>query len=166
VTRAISAGYLTWHAFPFNSELERHDAGALAAGVGSCHALDARFGLPPKATLSQRDVPGTTRAALAPLLAAGVRAISIGVNGASTPPFVPRAFRWRDVASGAEMPTLVHPYGYGDIQFEDAVIIPGFSHALVFAWRGDNQGPPENVAEILGDFASVRATFPGAAGSG
>jgi hypothetical protein len=162
VTRAISAGYLTWHAFPFNSELGLHDADALAAGVGSCHALDDRFGLPRKATLSQRDVPGTTRAALAPLAAAGVRAVSIGVNGASTPPFAPRAFLWRDTASGVELPTLLHPYGYGGIGFEDAVVLPGFEHALVFAWRGDNAGPPDSVAEIEADFSTVRTTFPGA----
>ena len=163
VTRSIHAGYLTWHAFPFNSELELHSAGALAAGVASCHALDDKFGVPRKATLSQRDVPGTTRAAIAPLLAQGVSTISIGVNGASTPPFVPRAFLWNDTASGASMPTLVHPYGYGGIEYEDAVIVPGLDHALVFAWRGDNQGPPDSVAEIEADFASVRQTFPGAA---
>ena len=163
VERAITAGYLTWHAFPFNSELELHSAAALAAGVGSCHALDARFALPRKTVLSQRDVPGTTRAALAPLAAAGVRAISIGVNGASTPPFVPRAFLWRDEASGTALPTFVHPYGYGGTDTEDAVLIPGLPHALVFAWRGDNAGPPESVAEIEGDFAGVRSRWPGAA---
>ena len=47
---------------------------------------------------------------------------------------------WKDTTSGLSLPTLIHPYGYGDIQREDAVIVPGLSHALVFAWRGDNQG--------------------------
>jgi hypothetical protein len=128
-------------------------------------------------------------------LANNVTVFSNGVNGASTPPFVPRAFMWKDTTSGQSLPTLIHPYGYGDIQLEDAVIVPGLSHALVFAWRGDNQGkfnilvcrfntfcylltlsispfisyssftligPPNNVAEIASDYATVQKNFPGA----
>ena len=117
----------------------------LAAGVGLCHALDDRFGLPRKRTVSQRDVPGTTRSAIPTLHKAGIAAFSNGVNGASTPPFVPRAFVWRDPASNMSLPTLIHPYGYGGESYEDAVIVPGLAHALVFAWRGDNAGPPESV---------------------
>ena len=94
---------------------------------------------------SQRDVPGTTRSALPILAAAGVRAVSVGVNGASTPPDVPRAFVWVDPVSGISLPALWHPYGYGGNAFEDAVIIPGLSTALVMDWRGDNAGPPANV---------------------
>jgi hypothetical protein len=54
----------------------------LAAGVGLCHALDDRFGLPRKRTVSQRDVPGTTRSAIPTLQKAGIAAFSNGVNGA------------------------------------------------------------------------------------
>jgi hypothetical protein len=159
VTTSITRGFLTWHAFPFNSEAEAHTAGAFALGVGMAHALDDKFGFPRKATMSQRDVPGTTRAVVPALAALNVTAFSIGVNGASTPPFVPRAFVWSDAESGASMPMFVHPYGYGDYSFEGAVILPGLSHAMVFAWRGDNQGPPASVSEIVNDFASIRKSL-------
>lgn len=163
MTDTINRDWINWHAFPFNSELELHDAGILAAGVNMCHALDDRFGKARKATLSQRDVPGTTRAAIGPLLDSNVTTISIGVNGASTPPFVPRAFIWRDTATGRQIPTLLHPFGYGGITYEDAIILPGLSHTLVVDWRGDNMGPPDNVGEIVSDFEAIRNAFPGAA---
>lgn len=44
----------------------------------------------------------------------------------------------------------------------DTVIVPNFDHALVYGWRGDNSGPPESVDEVLGNFQTVRAMFPGA----
>jgi hypothetical protein len=77
--------------------------------------LDDAFEVPRKHVFSQRDVPGLTRAALRPLADAGVRAISVGVNGASAPPAVPRAFVWRDEASATDMLTFYHPLGYGGI---------------------------------------------------
>jgi len=163
LTLAISKGFLTWHAFPFNSEAELHSSWLLRAGLASCHALDARFGLPPKATMSQRDVPGTTRGVVPLLASAGVRAFSIGANGASTPPFVPRAFVWRDAASGATLPTMVHPYGYGGLADEDAVRVPGLGHVLVTEWEGDNQGPPGAVSDIAADWAGLEKLYPGAA---
>eukprot|EP01045_Picozoa_sp_COSAG04_P002845 COSAG04_NODE_108_length_25934_cov_13.184014_26_plen_60_part_00 len=52
----------------------------IRAGVNITHALDKRFGLPPKQTLSQRDVPGISRAAVPLLNNAGVQHISIGVH--------------------------------------------------------------------------------------
>ena len=42
------------------------------------------------APLMQRDVPGMTRAAVPVLAAAGVKALSSGVNGFSAPPGVPK----------------------------------------------------------------------------
>jgi hypothetical protein len=162
VEESIRNGWLTWHAFPFNSEYELHGAGLVAAGVARCHALDSRFGFARKATASQRDVPGTTRSAIPALLAAGVTAFSNGVNGDSTPPFVPRVFLWNDTASGFALPTMIHPYGYGGIGAEDAVVAPGMAHAMVFAWRGDNAGPPDTLDEIAGNLRGAQAAFPGA----
>ena len=162
LTLAINKGFITWHAFPFNSEYELYSPTMLSASIARCHSLDDFFGQPRKATASQRDVPGTTRSAIPALLSSGVTVFSNGVNGASTPPFVPRAFVWSDATSGKTLPTLIHPYGYGGIDFEDAVIVPGLSHALVFAWRGDNQGPPDSINEIASDFASVQKTWPNA----
>lgn len=126
------------------------------------HSLDARFGLSPKSTMSQRDVPGTTRSLIPGLLRANVRAYTGGVNVYSAPPFVPRAFVWSDLASNTSIPAMVHPYNYGGISYSDAVVIPGFSHAIVFDWRGDNAGPPQSVDEVKGNYATVQAAFPGA----
>ena len=161
-TDAVKRGYITWHAFPFNGELELGDASLLAAGVSLTHSLDAQFGLPPKATYSQRDVPGVTRAALPTLWQAGVRALSIGVNGNSMPAVAPRAFVWEDVASGTRMPVLLHPGGYGGIGAEEVIVLPGLEHAMVYSWRGDNSGPPTSVSDVTSDWAKVAALFPGA----
>ena len=161
-TRAVAAGYITWHAFPFNGEPELMYRDLFLAAVNLTHALDDRFGLPHKATMSQRDVPGLTRAVVPALRAAGVRALSVGVNPWSTPPVVPRACVWRDAASGAELPAFWHPGSYGGIGITDAVVLPGLAHAVVFDWRGDNAGPPLSVAEVVGDWATIAAEFPGA----
>lgn len=69
-------------------------------GVRLTHDLDAKFGKPPKKTISQRDVPGMTRSAIPILLSANITAISIGANGGSTPANVPKAFIWHDPVSG------------------------------------------------------------------
>jgi hypothetical protein len=34
-----------------------------------------------------------------------------------------------------------HPRGYGGISLDEAVIVPGLTHALVVDWNGDNAGP-------------------------
>ena len=44
----------------------------------------------------------------------------------------------------------------------DTVVIPGLDQALVYAWRDDNAGPPESVAEVVGNYAQVEQMFPGA----
>lgn len=80
---AIAAGDITWHAFPHNAELEAGNAAVIAAGLRMTHALDASLGLPPKTVLSQRDVPGLSRAMIPLLKKAGIHAVSVGVNGAS-----------------------------------------------------------------------------------
>lgn len=73
------------------------------AGLNLTHKLDDRFGLAPKTTLSQRDVPGITRSTLPILSAAGVDYISIGTNnGPYKPVSLPNAFRWRESLGGAE----------------------------------------------------------------
>ena len=84
-----------------------------------------RSGQRRKTVLSQRDVPGISRAVLPVLAANGVRAVTVGVNGASTPPNVPRIYNWQDPVSGVTMLAMTHPGGYGGIALEDAVIVPG-----------------------------------------
>lgn len=55
-------------------------------GVLMTHELDAQFGLAKKQVMSQRDVPGTTRAVIPLLVSHGVRGLTIGCNGGSAPP--------------------------------------------------------------------------------
>lgn len=96
---AVAAGDITWHAFPHNAELAVMDPSLVEAGLALTWALDKRFNVSPKQTLSQRDVPGLTRALVPLLKRAGVRSISIGANDGSTPPDVPAAFLWKDLAT-------------------------------------------------------------------
>lgn len=87
---AIKSGDITWHAFPHNAQLEIMEPALIEAGLALTWTLDQKFGLPRKATLSQRDVPGITRAVIPLLANAGVTAISIGANDGSTPPDLPK----------------------------------------------------------------------------
>jgi hypothetical protein len=75
--------------------------------------------------MTQRDVPGATRGIVPLLEANGVRAYAGGVNTASLPPDVPRAFVWRDMPSGKEILAMVHPHGYGGIDVSDCVVVDG-----------------------------------------
>lgn len=48
----VRAGGIHWHAMPFNGQVEMFDKGLLQSAVRLSHDLDARFGLPPKTTMS------------------------------------------------------------------------------------------------------------------
>ena len=62
---------------PHNAQVEAFDADLLQFAVRHTHeALDGAFHLPQKRTMSQRDVPGLTRAAVPLLWEQGVRALS------------------------------------------------------------------------------------------
>jgi len=159
-TKAVKAGYITWHAFPFNGELELADESMIDFGVKMTWELDDAFGQTRKTVLSQRDVPGTTLAAIPILLRAGVKAISIGANGGVRPAAVPRVFMWHDTLSNTSIPTLYHQGGYGGIAVEDIVFVPGSPHGLALDWRGDNAGPPDSVEEVLNDWATMRSELP------
>ena len=119
-----------------------------------------------KTVMSQRDVPGLSRAALPILKAAGIRAISVGVNGGSTPPNVPKVFIWNDDDSGTAMRTMYLQGGYGGIAIFpglfDYTAAPGLKHVMVVDWRGDNAGPPPTPADVEQHFAQIRKEFPGA----
>lgn len=160
---AVRAGHIRWHAYPFNAQPEVFDASLFAFGVDLTHALDRRYGLPAKRVMSQRDVPGMTRAVLRHLAARGVRGISVGVNEASAPPVVPRLFRWRDgnASGAAEVYAMWHPGGYGGLARSDCVTLDGLPHALCINVRGDNRGPPR-PDEVRANYATLRREFPGA----
>ncbi|CAE7856399.1 unnamed protein product, partial [Symbiodinium sp. KB8] len=132
------------------------------------HDLDKELGVPNKTTISQRDVPGFTRAAIPLFNQRGIDTFSLGINGGSGPANVPPAFTWHDAASDTHLNMLVHYAGYGGFRhpplFPDFVpiIIPGSQHAFIVDWRGDNAGPPTSPQELIDDFAQIQSQFPGA----
>ena len=148
-------------AFPHNAELENTSPTMLQLGLEATQALDASVGAPRKRSLSQRDVPGMPRSAIPLLKKEGVELITVGVNGASMYPRVPKLFRWRDPISAEEVLAMWHPRGYGGYTVGEAVTLAGFEEALVTAWNGDNQGVYD-AHEYIAIFEQVQAEFPNA----
>ena len=64
---AVKRGDITWHAFPFNAEPELADDTLIDFGIQLAHDLNVKFNKTPTTVMSQRDVPGLTRA-IVPLL--------------------------------------------------------------------------------------------------
>lgn len=176
---AILSGYITWHAGPMNMEYEMIDQSMAEFAIQLSIDLDKRFGISRKyRTVSQRDVPGTTKAVIPILEKMGVAALSIGVNGATVPASVPQVlpnsppvFMWK--SGNSSMLTFYHPDGYpnqygsapwmpGGLSRKDCAIVPGLDTALCFAFRSDNAGPPSNYTEVLTVYEIVRSQFRGA----
>ena len=135
----------------------------LTFGIELTHDLDAQFGRAPSTVVSTRDVTGMPRSALPILAKAGVTAVSEGMNGRIQPYNVPPAFVWRDEASSTDMLALWHWSGYGKLTDPGAALrLPGSSHALVYAWRGDNAGPPPTAADAKATLSNASAFFPNA----
>ncbi|KAK9837747.1 hypothetical protein WJX74_004142 [Apatococcus lobatus] len=163
---AIRRGWITWHAFPYNGQMEMFDSSLLQFAVQLVHDLDAEFDLPPKHTLSQRDVPGMTRSALPWLTKLGIDVLSFGVNGGSAPPGVPhnQPFIWRDEQTSSEVLAFWHPGGYSGVPVdskEECVHAAGMQDVLCMSWKQDNAGPPD-ANEVRDIFKRVREGFPGA----
>lgn len=51
----LREGYIYWHAYPFNGELELHDTFVLDAALNLTFSLDDRFGVPHKQVGSEND---------------------------------------------------------------------------------------------------------------
>lgn len=138
---AIERGDIVWHALPFTMHSELADDSLFRYGLSLSKELDKRFH---KKTIAAKltDVPGHTRAIIAPLADAGIKLLHIGINPASAMPDVPPIFRWRDTA-GKEI-LVVYQAQYGDaIDLGDT--------EYVIEMTGDNIGPhlPAAVKRIL-----------------
>ena len=151
---AIRAGDIAWHALPFTWQTELMDRSLIAGGVGLSKALDRRF---QRTTTGAKmtDVPGHTRAIVAPLAGQGVKFLDIGVNSASTPPDVPPLFLWKD-AAGNSLIVMYHHREYGGV-----VKIPGSDLAVDVEVADDNAGP-HPVEAIHRIYADLRRQFPAA----
>eukprot|EP01028_Stygiella_incarcerata_P006800 TRINITY_DN276_c0_g2_i6.p2 TRINITY_DN276_c0_g2~~TRINITY_DN276_c0_g2_i6.p2 ORF type:complete len:816 (+),score=194.97 TRINITY_DN276_c0_g2_i6:533-2980(+) len=158
--QTVQKGDIVWHAFPFNGEAELIDSELFKSALGISKSLSDELNVTASKTMSQRDVPGLSRSVIPLLRENGVTAISIGVNTASAPPAVARAFVWKDPLSGTDIIGTLHPGGYGGIKKSDCIEIEGMNDILCTAFRGDNAGPPD-VEEVLGDIALLEAEFLG-----
>ncbi len=150
---AIARGHIAWHALPFTWQSEMLDPSMIQGSISIARALDSRFGTHTTGA-KMTDVPGHTRGLIAPLAAAGVTFLDIGVNDASTTADLPPFFQWRNRA-GQSLNVLYHP-GYGTVQQ-----LPGTDLAIAIVVRDDNAGPhtPDEVASLHTNLAKQ---FPGA----
>ena len=155
-TQAIAAHDIVWPAFPHNAEIATGDASLLQFGIRLSNDLATRFNASAPKVLSTRDVPGMPRASLGILKAAGVTALSEGMNGRMVPVNVPPSFVWKSLDNKTTMPTLWHWHGYGQLgEPGNPIRIPGSDDALCYCWRGDNAGPPLTAFEVLNNALSI-----------
>ncbi|XP_041367668.1 uncharacterized protein LOC121382209 [Gigantopelta aegis] len=169
---AVHRGDITWHAGPMNMQFEMIDTSLVEMAIQLGLDLDKHFGIQRSyRTLSQRDVPGMSQALLPVFAKLGVAAVSVGVNGATAPPAVPKIFHWK--FQNVSLIGMWTPWGYPNnpgsdpahpegLSKENCITFPGLTHALCFAFRTDNTGPPESVQEVLSYYEILRVQFPNA----
>lgn len=166
---AIKSGYVAMHAGAMNMQYGMMNSETVVASVQLAQQIYRQLGMDytPR-VLSLRDVPGLTRNSLVALAYAGVKAVSVGVNPSTSPPAVPRLFKWEGDLSVLGM---WHKGGYpfnpgmtltdaGGLSYNDCLIIPEQQTALVFAFRTDNTGPPVSLSEIEENFNVLQEEFP------
>ncbi|KAH3758229.1 glycoside hydrolase [Pelomyxa schiedti] len=161
VLRTIASGNITWGALPFTAEVELFDPSLLAEALEYNHRLDAISGHTSSIVLNQRDVPMLTRSAIPILNSKGIRAISIGVNGATPPAALSSPFVWRDPNSGGEVIVFIHPGGYGGFTLSDLVTVEGWPYALATVWKSDNDGP-HSAADVIGIYKDIQFRYQNA----
>eukprot|EP00892_Ulva_mutabilis_P005410 jgi/Ulvmu1/3240/UM150_0013.1 len=181
--QAVTDGHISWTAFPHNAQMELMDEETILGALQMTHDLDHMCGVPVKTVISQRDVPGMTRAVLPVITELWwgpvVRAVSVGVNSASAPPDVPlnTPFVWREEATDSQLIAFWHAGGYGGETVYKGHTLPltpagdcvrtparasGSRDILCFSWRADNKGPFEDPKDVMLIFEAARAAFPGA----
>jgi hypothetical protein len=173
---AIAQGDIVWHAATFNVEYENaFNEEMIDVQFQLSRDLADELGVPRPQTVSLRDVPGTTRALVPILVRNNITAISIGVNGGSPAPAMPNPGIWHDPASNTEVLYLQtgqgqgypnnpgpDPVNCGGMCKSSCVTFEGLSHALCWAFRTDNSGPPMNSEEVFNQWAIAQWQFPGA----
>ena len=79
-TAAVTAGDITWQAFPHNAELAATGIGMVEAGIDLTRRVERQLKQPAGRTLSIRDVPGVTRGVVPLLAKLGVPCLLRGTN--------------------------------------------------------------------------------------
>ncbi|ESO95330.1 hypothetical protein LOTGIDRAFT_160458 [Lottia gigantea] len=169
---AAKRGDITWHAGPMNMQYEALDTAMVNFSLKLSEDMDARMDIKRRhRVLSQRDVPGMTRALIPIFNNHGIEGVTVGVNSVSSPPAVPKIFKW--VFQNSSVIAMWHPGGYPikpgsfpsmplGLSRDNCVTFEQFDEAMCFSFRGDNQGPPTSIAEVLNSYEIVRGQFPGA----
>ena len=143
-------------AFPHDGEASAFPSASLFdAALGIARSLSSDLDIPQPTAVSQRDVPGWTRATIPLLTKRGIQGLSFGAGTPPGKPDTPALFVWRDEPSGTEVVTT-YESKYGDIS---TVFVLPTGVALVADWKGDNTGPG-TLADFLNDTASLQAEFP------
>lgn len=170
LSAAIGRGDISWHAVPFNFEVENMAAPLFEASLRQVRDFDRRFYADGTntTTMSIRDVIYVTRSSIPLLRKYGVNAITVGSNGANVPPAVPKLHVWREPTTGEDVIVAYHPYGYGGYskstcdgpgQCGDCAVAPN-GVALCTEFRTDNSGPPTSTDEVLASLDAVRNEYP------
>lgn len=143
--------------FPHDGEASAFPSASMFdAALDVARGLSADIGIPAPTAVSQRDVPGWTRATIPLLAKRGINGLSIGAGTPPGKPDTPALFVWKDIPSGTEVVTT-YESKYGDI---NTVFVLPNGVALAASWSGDNGGPGP-LAEYLNDTATLQARFPG-----
>jgi len=112
-------------------------------------------GAPPPNSVSQRDVPGWTRAAIPLLNKHGVIGLSFGAGTPPGKPDIPPMFVWRHEQSGTEVVTTWET-AYGSIN--TLFVLPN-GVALAVQWEGDNTGPGP-IEQVQSFYTTLRTKYP------
>jgi hypothetical protein len=169
---AVRRGDIVWHAGAFNAEYElAFSADMVEEQFRLSRELADELQVPRPQVLSLRDVPGTTRSLIPLLVRNNITALTVGVNNGSPDPAMPSPGRWADPGSNTSVlfmqtgPGVGYPAreaNHGGLCRRVCVTAPGLAHAMCWAFRPDNSGPPASVDEVVSYFNVARSAFPGA----
>eukprot|EP01084_Bolivina_argentea_P223249 377776_1 len=168
----IASGDLVWHAQSFNMQFEAMDSSTFEGNLQLSQLLSMKYGTTQSQVISNRDVPGVTRAIIPILARNNITTISIGQNGMNPaispddgknyPLGYPRIFLWKDEATSTDSVVLYHPFGYGGITRYSCITVPWSQHAICVNCLGDNSGPPQSIQELMDFYTQIEYEFPGA----
>lgn len=156
LTDAMERGDIYMHAFPHDGEASYYpDVAIFEAALQLTFGVADSLSVARPTSISQRDVPGWTRASLPILNANGIRGLSFGAGTPPGKPDTPPVFVWRDIASGAEVVTTYETaYGTAATVF----VLPN-GVAFAACWRGDNTGAP-NLDFVASAIDQIKQQYP------
>jgi hypothetical protein len=161
---ALQKGLVFMHSFPHNGEASYYpDASLFESALNIAEHISSAVGIPAPIAVSQRDVPGWTRAAIPLLHKHGIRGLSFGAGTPPGKPDTPPLFVWRDEGTSTEV-VATYETAYGNDK--TAFVLPN-GIALVVQWDGDNTGPPDGggdagVKNVKNVYTYLQTKFPGA----